>query len=249
MLVSVASRKAPLRRTSGWISRLTILGLSLLPATAIAQSCRIPDRLEPAVATRPDKEAPRIVPVRAYSLALSWSPQYCRSRPDDGQCDRANGQFRFILHGLWPEGVGKDYPQWCAASPAPLPEAIVRAQFCTTPSPRLIAHEWAKHGTCATTNPADYFAVGRKLFASIRTPDMNALSRRRIDVGGFKRLMSAANPQIMPSAMVVSTDRNGGWLREVRVCLTKAMVAAPCPRDQSRGAPDGAPLRIWRGER
>jgi ribonuclease T2 len=220
-----------------------------MPLTALAQAnqCRIPEHLEAPESRRPDSEPARIVPVRSYTLALSWSPQFCRSHPDDGQCDRSNGAFGFILHGLWPEGAGDAYPQWCASSPAPIPEAVVRAQFCTQPSPRLMAHEWTKHGTCATQIPADYFAASRKLFDSVRFPDMIALSRRRIDVGGFKRLMSVINPRIMPSAITVSTDRQGDWLREVHICLTKAMLPEPCPRGRSGGAPDGAALKIWRG--
>ena len=184
------------------------------------------------------------MPVTGYQLALSWSPQYCRTQSKDGQCNGANGRFGFILHGLWPEGASRDYPQWCTAPP--LTEKIVREQYCTTPSARLIAHEWAKHGTCVTQNPADYFAASRKLYASVRYPDMGALSRRSIDVGAFKRLMSAANPRIVPSSLVVTTDRDGNWLREVRICLTKAMRPEPCPRGRSRGAPDGTPLKIWR---
>ena len=228
---------------SGWI----FLGINALPAAAFAQglSCHVPDTLEPVAATRPDDEPVRKIATQSYTLALSWSPQYCKTHPQDGQCDAASGKFGFILHGLWPEGADRDYPQWCATAQT-LPQAVVRDQFCTTPSARLIAHEWAKHGTCLTSNPADYFAAGRKLFASLRFPDMDALSRRTLDVGGFKRVMAASNPRIRPSAMTVSTDRNGGWLREVQICLDKAMVPQSCPRAQSRGAPDGAPLRIWR---
>ncbi len=238
-----------LRQISGWI----LLWLNVLPGVALAQTnqCRLPARLDVPDIRQPDKEPSRTVPVAGYTLALSWSPQFCRSHPDDGQCDPANGRFGFILHGLWPEGAGSNYPQWCVASPAPIPDAVARMQFCTQPSTKLMAHEWAKHGTCATRDPADYFAASRKLFASVRFPDMVALSRRPIDVGGFKRLMSAANPRLMPSAITVSTDRNGDWLREVRICLTRAMRPEPCPRGRGRGggAPDGAPLRIWRGER
>ena len=208
--------------------------------------CRVPGDVRVETAVRPIDEMPRDTPIAGYTLALSWSPGYCKTHRQDGQCDASIGRFGFILHGLWPESGGRDYPQWCAASPAPLTPATVRDQFCTTPSSRLIAHEWAKHGTCMTRDPAAYFTTARRLFAQVRYPDMNALSRRRIDVGAFKRLMSAANPRIMPSAITVSTDRDGGWLREIHVCLNRAMVAAPCPRG-SGGAPDGAPLRIWRG--
>jgi ribonuclease T2 len=228
-----------------------LLWLSLAPATSLAQenACRIPSKLVLPTVRKPNNDQSRTAAVTGYTLALSWSPQYCRGRPDDGQCDPGLGRFGFILHGLWPEGAGRNYPQWCASVPAPIPADVARAQFCTQPSTRLMAHEWAKHGTCATLNPADYFAASRKLFAGVRFPDMMALSRRQIDVGGFKRLMSAANPRIMPSAISVSTDRDGDWLREVYVCLTRAMRPEPCPRGRSPGAPDGTPLKIWRGGR
>lgn len=200
-----------------------------------------------AAAQRPGDEPVRKSAIRGYLLALSWSPQYCRRGGRDAQCDGSAGRFGFILHGLWPEGAGRDYPQWCAPA-KPLSPAIVRAQFCITPSTRLIAHEWAKHGTCATSDPADYFAASRKLYTSIRYPDMDALSRRpKLDAGAFKRAFSAANPRLRPSNLIVTTNRNGGWLREVRVCLDTAFRPEPCPRTRSRGAPDGAPVRIWRG--
>lgn len=230
--------------------RIVVAILSLtLSGTVSAQAtqCRLPTRLDVPDVRQPDKELTRVVPVAGYTLALSWSPQFCRSHPDDGQCDRANGAFGFILHGLWPEGAGSAYPQWCVPAPEAIPEAVARDQFCTQPSAKLMAHEWAKHGTCATSNPADYFAASRKLFAGVRFPDMDALSRRQLDVGGFKRLISAANPRIMPSAITVSTDRQGDWLREMRICLNKAMLPEPCPRGRSGGAPDRVPLRIWRG--
>jgi ribonuclease T2 len=225
---------------------LTLSGQALAQGSSCIRPTRIPDV---PIVVKPYDEKARIVEVRGYTLALSWSPQFCRSHPADGQCDPEFGTFEFILHGLWPEGAGSAYPQWCSVVPQPISVDVARAQFCTQPSTKLMAHEWAKHGTCATRNPADYFAASRKLFENIRFPDMNALSRRSIDVGGFKRLMSAANPRIMPSAMVISTDRKGDWLREVRICLTKAMLPEPCPRGRSGGAPDGAPLRIWRNQR
>lgn len=112
-----------------------------------------------------------------------------------------------------------------------------------------MAHQWAKHGSCAARDPGDYFAASRKLFASVRTPDMNALSRRKIDVGAFKRVLSALNPSIQPSHMVVVTDRRSDWFEELRICLARDFRSQPCPRDRPRGAPDGVPLKIWRGER
>jgi ribonuclease T2 len=222
------------------------LSLSALPGLAAAQaaSCRVPDTISVPPSTRSASDVTRIVPINSYVFALSWSPQFCRSHGGDDQCNPANGQFGFIVHGLWPQGQGNANPQWCPA--APLPLAVVRAQFCATPSARLTAHEWERHGACASGNPADYFLAGRKIFGAIRFPDMNALSRRVIDVGGFKRILSAANPLIQPSAIVVLTDRNGGWLREVQFCLARNFFPQPCPRGSGNGAPDGVALNIWR---
>ncbi len=211
-------------------------------ALAQANVCRVPDRLTLPEARKPYDAPTRAVPVRGYTLALSWSPQFCRSRSDDVQCDPDNGQFGFIIHGLWPEGEGRDAPLWCNA--APIPRDVARAQFCVMPSPRLIAHEWAKHGSCATRDPGQYFAASRKLFGAIRFPDMNALSRRQIDVGAFKRLMAALNPAIPVSAMTVQTE--GGWLQELRICMTIKLLPESCPRGRSYGARDTGKLRIWR---
>jgi ribonuclease T2 len=236
----------PLRRISGWIS----VWLSLLPGVALAQSCDIPERLTELKADRPANE--RAVPgiVASYTLALSWSPEFCRGNPQDAseQCSGPN-KFGFILHGLWPEGPsGGQPPRYCRASTT-IDRDVFRAQFCTMPSSRLMAHQWAKHGSCAARDPGDYFAASRKLFASVRTPDMDGTSRRNIDVGGFKRILSALNPRIQPSHMVVITDRRGDWFEELRICLSRDFRPEPCRRDRPRGAPDGAKLKIWRGGR
>lgn len=236
-------RKVPLRRISGWI----LLWSSVVPGLALAQSCYVPELLSPLQADRPASERARPGVVAGYTLALSWSPEYCRSNAQDTseQCTGPN-KFGFILHGLWPEGPnGTQPPRFCRASTT-IDRDVFRAQFCTMPSSRLIAHQWAKHGSCAARDPADYFAASRKLFASVKIPDMNSLSRRRIDVGGFKRVISALNPAIQPSHMVVVTDRRGDWFEELRICLSRDFRPIPCPRGRPRGAPDGVALKIWR---
>jgi ribonuclease T2 len=184
--------------------------------------------------------------VTGYTLALSWSPAYCShhpdSRPGDGQCDEANGRFGFIVHGLWPEGTGRYYPQWCTPAP-PVPDDVARAQYCATPSPRLIAHEWAKHGTCATRDPARYFAATRRVFGALRFPDMAAIGGRRITVGRFKQLFAAANTTIPSSALAI--ENSSGVLHEVRICLNTALVATACPASR-RGPPDQTQIVIIR---
>ena len=60
--------------------------------------------------------------------------------------------------------------------------------LCTTPSARLLAHEWAKHGSCMAAQPARYFARERQLWSAIRWPDFDRLSRKRgLTAGDVRR--------------------------------------------------------------
>lgn len=239
---------------SRWLLVLAILVL-LLPTPAIAQAdqCRIPDRIAaPRLLTPPPGER-RMTPIDGHTLALSWSPQFCRTRARDPrhrlQCGGADnggvGRFGFILHGLWPEGRGPDWPQWCRAAPS-LPRALVRRHLCTTPSVDLIHREWAKHGSCMTRDPARYLSAGTRLFEAMRYPDMAALSRRRVTVRQFANAFAARNRGLSPDMLRVQTDRRG-WLTEVRICLARDARPRRCPAHM-RGAAGGSRLRIWRGE-
>ena len=105
-------------------------------ALAQAYQCRAPQG--PISAPRISQDGPtRETEVTGYTLALSWSPEYCRNRerdPDDHiQCSGDNGRFGLILHGLWPEGEDGNWPQWCS-SPRRPSASLLRENICMTPS-------------------------------------------------------------------------------------------------------------------
>jgi ribonuclease T2 len=225
-----------------------VVFLVMMGATqALAQSCAIPPRLPEAQAKPQPMDDVRTGAVSRYTLALSWSPQYCRTRgsSDPLQCGRDN-RFGFILHGLWPDGDGRNYLAWCLPA-QPVPASVVRQTFCATPSVQLQQHEWAKHGTCMTDDPARYFKAGTALYNAFRWPDMDGLSRVRPTVGAFKSAFAAANRGVRQDMMYIDTS-NGGWLEEVKVCLDRDFRPTRCPKGAG-GAPDRQQLRIWRAER
>ncbi len=216
------------------------------PSLAAAQNqCVIPERLPAAVTERVDARDVRNIPTTDYTLALSWSPQYCRGSNDRLQCGRG-ARFGFILHGLWPEGAGRDWPQYCKPV-GTVPPEVARASFCATPSVDLQQHEWQKHGSCVTASPAAYFKAATVLFAGLRFPDMERLSRKRLDVMAFTAAFAAAN-RGMRSDMVRVKLNNGNWLEEVRVCLNRRFRPMTCPAD-APGARSRQIARIWRRER
>ncbi|MCE7797811.1 ribonuclease T [Sphingobium sufflavum] len=237
------------------LAALALLLAGVLPASAGAQalSCALPESLpRPREALAPPSDPARIVPVTAYTLALSWSPQYCRQRNGEGASFQCGGRsrFGFILHGLWPDGDARQSPQYCRPV-AVLPPRLLRDMLCTTPSVDLIQHEWAKHGSCgADRDPAAYFGKAKALYAQLRFPDMVALSYRRdLTVGDFRDAFARANahvPGVTPASVRVRITRDR-WLSEVWLCLDKGLAHARCGRGQQPGYALPLRLKIWRG--
>lgn len=223
-----------------------------VPAAVSAQalSCAIPDSLP--VPRAKGSAAIRRLPVAGYTLALSWSPQYCRGARGKAaafQCG-AGQRFGFVLHGLWPEGQNSQWPQYCRPARI-VPPKVVRETLCTTPSVDLMQHEWAKHGTCGWNDPADYFATGRRLYQALRFPDVRQLSYRQdVTVGLFRNRFVAANGHIkgLSASSVLVRVASGGWLQEVWLCLDRQLSHARCSAGQQSAAPPTQRLRIWRGD-
>ncbi|MEO5938293.1 MAG: ribonuclease T2 [Sphingomonas sp.] len=225
--------------------------VALAPSVASAQAlvCIPPNAPPRPVPDLPTASQPqRVLPIGGYTLAITWSPQFCRTggfTPTARfRCGDGN-RFGFTLHGLWPDGEGKDWPQYCRATTV-LPPATVKGVMCATPSAQLIQHEWAKHGTCTGLTPGGYFGKSSALYAKLRYPDMNALSRGPLTVGQFTAAFAAANPGVPAGAVRVTATR--GWLDEIWLCLDTRLNYARC-KAGTGGLAANASLKIWRGKR
>jgi len=230
--------------------RLWTLALPLLALGTVAQAqayqCRVPGG---AISVpKPVQDGPvRRTAITGYTLALSWSPEYCRfaGAADRFQCGGKNGRFGLILHGLWPEGKGGNYPQWCPTTRRPSPE-LVRHNLCLTPSAGLIAHEWAKHGSCMTKTPESYLKAARILWNSLTLPDLDKLSRRKdLTAGTIREAFVTAFPAFKENMVGVQLSETG-WLEEIKLCYNKDFLPVRCGKGQY-GAPDAAAAKIWRG--
>lgn len=223
------------------------------PATGQAWQCKAPANLSRPVPETPKPGEIRRTPVAGYLLSLSWSREHCRGREGDSdnalQCNGSIGDFGFVLHGLWPQAAGPDYPQWCRKAPA-LSRKVVADNICIAPSVKLLQHQWAKHGTCMARKPETYFGAAKLLFQALTFPDMDRLSRRGEKDGSVTaRVLADAftdnNDGLPVEAIKVQTNRKG-WLEEVRICLDKKFKPQACPAFV-KGAPDKAQIKIWRG--
>jgi ribonuclease T2 len=224
----------------------------LLSTTAVSAaeiSCTLPASIEPIHAEDPGgRNEQRVLPIASYTLALSWSPQFCRGQGGKAsfQCTSGN-RFGMTLHGLWPDGAGTTWPQYCKPVDL-LSEAQLRKNLCVTPSAQLNQHEWAKHGSCMGVTPRQYFDQSHVLYQALTMPDFDRLSRNRnLTVGDFKDAFARANRGRVPVNAIRVTVTGGRWLDELWLCLDTRYKFTRCKPAQDGGVPNSRRLQIWRG--
>jgi len=168
-----------------------------------------------------------------YVLALSWSPSYCqaseerggRRRPDQ-QC--AGRPFAFVVHGLWPQ-YDRGFPSYCQVPAPRLDRDTVGSVLDLMPSPRLVFHEWERHGTCSGLTPHAYFETVRKARAVVKIPsDYLSLAQPvTVSPAEVTDAFLKVNAGLARDDIAVACDKKR--LTEVRICLTRAFDFRACP--------------------
>jgi ribonuclease T2 len=159
-----------------------------------------------------------------YVLALSWEPGFCATTTGhNAECRAPKG---FVLHGLWPQMEGGDYPSNCNG---PALSADLRRQWGPIyADPSLIDHEWPKHGTCSGLPANAYFRLSSADVAAATIPAayrVNAILRKN-DIPAITKAFIAANPGMSPQGLRVNT-RNG-TVTEIDICMTKEGAFRAC---------------------
>jgi ribonuclease T2 len=189
-----------------------------------------------------------------YVLSLSWSPSFCdaageRGTPPQEQCGGAR-PYSFVVHGLWPQ-YERGFPEFCQVPAPRLNRDIVSSMLDLMPSPRLIFHEWDKHGTCSGLNPRAYFDTVRKVRAQVKIPEAYIELTQALTVtpDEVEEAFVAANPGLARDAVAVTCDNRR--LREVRICVSKEFAFQACEETNRRACRRDKlvmpPVRVRRG--
>jgi ribonuclease T2 len=167
-----------------------------------------------------------------YVLALSWSPSYCeaaRERAPNRTPDRQCGgrPYSFVVHGLWPQ-YEHGFPSYCQVPAPRLDRNIVGSALDLMPSPRLVFHEWDRHGTCSGLPPRAYFETMRKARAVVKIPsDYLALAKPIVVTPNeVAEAFINANPGLTRANMAIGCDRKR--LTEIRICMTRDFAFRDC---------------------
>jgi ribonuclease T2 len=175
------------------------------------------------VATAPAQDARQNTPGKFdfYVLSLSWSPSFCEAageRAPEQQC-RAR-PYAFVVHGLWPQ-YEKGFPEFCQVPSPRLDRNIMTSMLDLMPAPRLVYHEWDKHGTCSGLSQRAYFETIRKTRAMVKIPAdyLELKSPITVTPDEVEEAFVKANPGLTREGISVNCDRQR--LREVRLCVSK----------------------------
>jgi ribonuclease T2 len=171
-----------------------------------------------------------------YVLSLSWSPTFCdaageRGTPPQEQCGAR--PYSFVVHGLWPQ-YERGFPEFCQVPAPRLNRNIVSLMLDLMPAPRLIFHEWDRHGTCSGLNPRAYFDTVRKARAQVKIPEAYIELTKPVTVtpDEVEEAFVEANPGLTRDAIAVTCDSRR--LQEVRICLSKELSFRACEETNRR---------------
>jgi len=171
-----------------------------------------------------------------YVLSLSWSPSFCeasgeRGTPPQQQCGAR--PYSFVVHGLWPQ-YEKGFPEFCQYPAPRLDRNIMTSMLDLMPAPRLIYHEWDKHGTCSGLNQRAYFETIRKARAQVKIPEAYLDPKQILTVtpDEVEEAFVETNPGLTRDAIAVTCGSRR--LDEVRICIGKDLRFRPCPEIDSR---------------
>ena len=163
-----------------------------------------------------------------YVLALSWSPSFCESAGERAPRQQCGARpYSFVVHGLWPQ-YEKGFPEYCEVPAPRLDRNIVSSMLDLMPAPRLVFHEWDRHGTCSGLSPRAYFDTVRKVRAMVKIPGefLDLASPLTLSPDAVEEAFIKANDGLPRDAIAVTCDSRR--LREVRICVGKDFRFQPC---------------------
>jgi ribonuclease T2 len=172
-----------------------------------------------------------------YVLSLSWSPSFCAAnaersfRRPDPQCGPR--PYSFVVHGMWPQ-YDRGFPEFCQVPAPRLGRNIVSSMLDLMPSPRLVYHEWDRHGTCSGLSQSAYFDTIRKARAVVKIPQqyLELRSPQTVTPDEVEDAFVAANPGLTREG--ISVTCGGRRLDEVHICLSRTLQFRDCPEVERR---------------
>jgi ribonuclease T2 len=195
------------------------------PATAPPKTTTSPSSPAPVPANEPVT-----APFDYYVLSLSWAPGFCTdpanaaANPQECTPGKHTG---FVLHGLWPEANTAANPESCQKT-KPVSKGVLKIMAPYMPSPSLIQHEWATHGTCSGLTPGDYFTQAIQARVAVQLPvQVTAVDDVLVESPEQIEAQFAGTNPSFPAKAFRTACKDGEFV-EIRVCFDKNLKGLEC---------------------
>ncbi len=175
-------------------------------------------------------------PFDFYVLSLSWSPTFCLSHADKGG-EQCNGDYGFIVHGLWPQ-YESGYPRACPSNNIAPDEKLIDEMMDIMPSRRLVKIQWDRHGTCSGLKAQEYYKTLRNAYEKVRIPHLD----RNENVRQLEKEFTKLNPGMREQGIAVIKSKK--HLSEVRICMTKELKFRDCIEVDAKAAGPNTNLNV-----
>lgn len=185
-----------------------------------------------------------------FALCLQWPGTYCRNThkccKKNGCCRNSGPPRHFTIHGLWPDYNDGSWPSCCTKSNFDMKEISTLlpalneywpSLSCGSPSTchghkgSFWAHEWEKHGTCASPVIRDeynFFLIALNIYFKYNVTEVLSeagyvpSNSEKYPIGG---IVTAIENAFHQSPLVVCS---GDAIQEVRLCFYKDFKPRDC---------------------
>lgn len=170
-----------------------------------------------------------------YVMALSWNASWCEREGDArgaDQCDPKH-DHGFTLHGLWPQSE-QGWPSYCRTSKRDPSRRQSGEMADIMGSGGLAWYQWKKHGRCSGLSGTDYYRLSRLAYDSVTRPPILRQLPRDMDLPPkvIEDAFLEVNPDLDPDGVTVAC--RGGYIAEVRICLTRDLAPRRCSSEMRR---------------
>lgn len=170
-----------------------------------------------------------------YVMALSWTPSWCAAEGDARGSDQCNADtgFGWTLHGLWPQ-FEQGWPSYCRTNARNPSRSDTAAQAGLFGTSGLAWHQWNKHGRCTGLSSDNYYDLSRLAYDRVERPEIfRRLDKTyRFPASIVEDAFLKANQNLEPDGLTVTC--RDGFIREVRICLTRGLEPRACGTDVRR---------------
>ncbi|WP_460275125.1 ribonuclease T2 family protein [Celeribacter sp. ULVN23_4] len=168
-----------------------------------------------------------------YVLSLSWSPTWCALEGEARNSPQCDGNFGWVLHGLWPQ-YETGWPSYCNTSAHDPSKRETAAMADIMGTSGAAWYQWKKHGRCSGLSSQDFLALSRDAYNSITRPDVfRKLDKDvKLPASVIEKAFLQANPGLEPNEITVTCKSSR--IQEVRICLTPDLEPRKCGADTIR---------------